>query len=193
MTARVCSITAGSAAIFRYRPAFAGHRNLFLIQRFSNGRISDLRNMTCTTFRCPNYARSGRRRTPGRTSGGARPSVARVSGGRRQIYSLPTETRKAPAPISTGLRMTPVSLLTAVGRFLITSFRRAPPEPRPKCDRVHFKQKIRPTPWRIWNSATFGRSTISAGDRWICDVGNQGINNVPIITLYISLHITYGK
>ena len=85
MTAGVCSITAGSAAIFRDRPAFAGHRNLFLIQRFSNGRISDLRNMTCTNFRCPNYARSGRRRTPDRTPGGARPSVARVSGGRRQL------------------------------------------------------------------------------------------------------------
>ena len=73
--------------------------------------------------------------------------------------------------ISTGLCTTPVSLLTGAGRFLITSFRRAPPEPRPKCDRVHFKQKICSTPWRIWNSATFGRSTISAGDRWICDVG----------------------
>ena len=163
MTAGVCSITAASAAIFRDRPAFAGHRNLFLIQGFSNGWISDLRNMTCTNFRCAIYARSGRRRTPGRTSGGARPSVARVSGGRQ----LPTETRKAPALISTGLRTTPVSLLTGAGRFLITSFRRAPPEPRPKCDRVHFKQKIRSTPWRIWNSATFGRSTISAGDRWI--------------------------
>ena len=83
MTAGVCSITAGSAAIFRDRPAFAGHRNLFLIQRFSNGRISDLRNMTCTYFRCPIYASSGRRRTPGRTSGGARarPSVGRVSAG----------------------------------------------------------------------------------------------------------------
>ena len=148
MTAGVCSITAGSAAIFRDRPAFAGHRNLFLIQRFSNGRISDLRNMTCTNFRCPIYARSGRRRTPGRTSGGARMNVARVSGGRRQIYYLPTETRKAPAPISTGLRTTPVSLLTGAGRILITSFRRAPPEPRPKCDRVHFKQKLRSTPWR---------------------------------------------
>ena len=86
MTADVCSITVGSAAIFRDRPAFAGHRNLFLIQRFSNGRIVDLRNMTCTNFRCPIYARSGCRRTPGRTSGGARPSVARVSGGRRQIF-----------------------------------------------------------------------------------------------------------
>ena len=79
MTAGVCLITAGSAAIFRDRPAFVGHRNLFLIQRFSNGRISDLRNMTCINFRCPIYARSGRRRTPGRTSGGARSSVARVS------------------------------------------------------------------------------------------------------------------
>ena len=73
MTAGVCSITAGSAAIFRDRPAFAGHRNLFLIQRFSNGRISDLRNMMCTNFRCPIYARSGRRRTPDRTLGGASP------------------------------------------------------------------------------------------------------------------------
>ena len=35
--AGVCSITAGSTAIFRDRPAFAGHRNLFLIQRFSIG------------------------------------------------------------------------------------------------------------------------------------------------------------
>ena len=77
MTAGVFSISAGSAAIFRDRPAFAGHRNLFLIQRFSNGRISDLRNMTCTNFRCPIYSRSGRRRTPGRTSGGTRPSVGR--------------------------------------------------------------------------------------------------------------------
>ena len=149
MTAGVCSITAGSATIFRDRPAFAGHRNLFLIQRFSNGRISDLRNMTCTNFRCPIYARSGR----------------------RQIYSLPTETRKAPTPISTGLRTTPISLLTGAGRFLITSFRRAPPEPRPKCDRVHFYPKKCLTPWQIWYSPTFGRSTISAGDHWICDVG----------------------
>ena len=127
--------------------------------------------MTCTNFRCPIFARIGCRRMPGRTSGGARPSVDRVSGGRRQIYLLPTETRKAPAPISTGLRTTPVSLMPGAGRFLITSFRRTPPEPRLKCDRVHFKQKICSTPWRIWNLATFGRSTISARDRWICDVG----------------------
>ena len=79
MTAGVCLITAGNAAIFRDRPAFAGHRNFFLIQRFSNGRISDLRNMTCTNFRCPIYPRSGRRRTLGRTSGGARPGVRRAS------------------------------------------------------------------------------------------------------------------
>ena len=72
MTAGVCSITAGSAVIFRDRPAFAGHRNLFLIQRFSNGRISDLRNMTCTNFRCPIYARSGRRAEPARASPGCR-------------------------------------------------------------------------------------------------------------------------
>ena len=39
MTAGVCSITAGSAAIFRDRPTFAGHRNLLLIQRFSNGEF----------------------------------------------------------------------------------------------------------------------------------------------------------
>ena len=151
MTAGVCSITAGSAAIFRDRPAFAGHRNLFLIQRFSNGRISDLRNMTCTNFRCPIYARSRRWAS---------------------TDLLITDWNSEGArPISTGLCTTPVSLLTGAGRFLITSFRRAPPEPRPKCDRVHFKQNICSTPWRIWNLAMFGRSTISAGDRWICDVG----------------------
>ena len=75
MTAGVCSITAGSAAILGDRPAFAGHQNLFLIQRFSNGRISDLKNMTCPNFRCSIYASSGRRRTPGRTSGGVRAST----------------------------------------------------------------------------------------------------------------------
>ena len=79
-------------------------------------------------------------------------------------------------PISTGLRTTPVSLLTGAGRFLITSFRRAPPEPSPKYDMQGTFQakKIRSTPWRIWNSATFGRSTISAGDSWVCDVGIIG-------------------
>ena len=68
-------LTAGSAAIFRDRPAFAGRRNLFLIQRFSNGRISDLRNMTCTHFRCPIYATSGRRRTPGQDDGRSPPET----------------------------------------------------------------------------------------------------------------------
>ena len=150
MTAGVCSTTAGSAAIFRDRPAFAGHRNLFLIQRFSNGRISDLRNMTSTNFRCPIYARSGRRRTPGRTPGGARPSVAGCRAGVDRFTNYrPKLGRRPPAPISTGLRTTPVSLLTGAGRFLITICRRVPPEPRPKCDRVHFKHKIRSTPWRI--------------------------------------------
>ena len=42
---------------------------------------------------------------------------------------------------------------------------RAPPEPRPKCDRVDFWRNIRSTPWRIWISATFWRSTNSARDR----------------------------
>ena len=77
MTAGVCSITAGSAAIFRDRPAFAGHRNLFLIQRFSNGRISDLRNMTCTNFRCPIYANA--RQDVGLSPPERRPGVGRAS------------------------------------------------------------------------------------------------------------------
>ena len=69
--------------------------------------------------------------------------------------------------MSSGLRPTPVCLLTGAW-WLVHS---APPEPRPKCDRVHFKQKIRSTPCRVWNPATFGRSTNLAGNRWICDVG----------------------
>ena len=80
----VCPITAGSAAIFRDRTAFAGQLNLFLIQRFSNGRNSDLRNMTCKNFRCPIYARSGRRAEPAWASPGVstdllyRPGFARL-------------------------------------------------------------------------------------------------------------------
>ena len=150
LTAGVCSITAGSAAIFRDRPAFAGHRNLFLIQRFSNGRISDLRNMLRPNL----YVLFMRGADVGWSPPERGPGVNRFTNYRLKLGRCPT----------------PVSLLTGAGRFLITSFRRAPPEPRPKCDRVHFKQKIRLTPWRIWNSPTFGRSTISAGDRWICDV-----------------------
>ena len=92
MTAGVCSITAGSAVIFRDRPAFAGHRNLFLIQRFSNGRISDLRNMTCTNFKYMSYLCEERpERHPGvgrastdllstdRNAEGARPYIERAS------------------------------------------------------------------------------------------------------------------
>ena len=126
--------------------------------------------MTCTNFRCPIYPRSGRpedaRQDVGRSPPGCQAGVDRFTNYRPKLG-------KAPAPISTGLRTTPISLLTGTGagRFLITSFRRAPPEPRPKCERVHFKQKIRSTPWQIWYSATFGRSTILAGERWICDVG----------------------
>ena len=89
MTAGVCSITAGSAAIFRDRPAFAGHRNLFLIQRFSNGRISDLRNMTCTNFRCPIYVRSGRRAEPARASPGCQAGVDRFTNYRSKLGRRP--------------------------------------------------------------------------------------------------------
>ena len=48
----------------------------------------------------------------------------------------PPPPRRPPLYRPSGLRTTPVSLLTGARRFLITSFRRAPPEPRPKCDRV---------------------------------------------------------
>ena len=109
----------------------------------------------------------GRQQDVGRSPPERCPGVGRAS----TDLLITDQNSEGARPISTGLRTTPVSLLTGAGRFLITSFRRAPPEPRPKCDRAHFKQKIRSTPWRIWNSATFGRSTISAGDRWICDVG----------------------
>ena len=102
---------------------------------------------------------------PCRQDVGRSPPERRLSVDRFTNYR--PQTRKAPAPISTGFCTIPVCLLTGAGRFLITRFRRAPPEPRPKCDRANFKQKIRSTPWRIPNSATFGRSTISAGDRWI--------------------------
>ena len=94
-------------------------------------------------------------------------AVGRVLGEHRQTYWLLTETRTGPANMSSELRPTPVSVLTGAGRLV----QRAPLELRPKCDRVDFKHKICSTPGRMWNSATFGRSTNSAGDRWICDVG----------------------
>ena len=104
---------------------------------------------------------------------GCRPSVGRVLGEHRQTYWLLTESRTAPAHMPSELRPTPVSVLTGAGRLV----QRALPELRPKCDRVDFKNKIRSTPGRMWNSATFGRFTNSAGDRWICDVGITNVAN----------------
>ena len=156
MTAGVCSITAGSAAIFRDRPAFAGHRNLFLIQRFSNGRISDLRNMTCTNFRCPIYARSGRWAEPARASPGCRAGVD------RWFTNYRPKLGRRPPLYRPGFARLPIVYWRAPGDFWSLVFEGHRPSP---------VQNVRSTPWRIWNSATFGRSTISAGDRWICDVG----------------------
>ena len=106
----------------------------------------------------------GRRAEPARASPGCRAGVNRFTNYRPKLGRRPPLYRPSFARL-------PLVYWRVARRFLITSFRRAPPEPCPKCDRVHFKQKICSTPWRIWNSATFGRSTISAGDRWICDVG----------------------
>ena len=114
MTAGVCLIPAGSGTIFRDRPAFAGHRNLLLIQRFSNGRILDLRNMTCTNFRCPIYARSGCRMMPGRTSGGARPSIARMPD--RFTNYRPTLGRRPPL-YRPGFARRPLVYWQALGDF----------------------------------------------------------------------------
>ena len=109
----------------------------------------------------------GRRQAVVRTLPGCWSSVGRMLGEHPQTYWLLTESGKAPTHMSSELRPTPVSVLTGAERLV----QRAPPEFRPKCDRVDFKHKIRSTPGRMWNSATFGRSTNSAGDRWICDVG----------------------
>ena len=53
----------------------------------------------------------------------------------RQTYWLLTESRTAPAHMSSELRPTHVSVLTGAGRLV----QRAPPELRPKCDRVDFE------------------------------------------------------
>ena len=130
MTAGVCSITAGSAAIFRDRLAFAGHRNLFLIQRFSNGRISDLRNMTCTNFRCPIYARSGRRRTPGRTS--AEPAWASSPGCRAGVDRLTNNRPKLgrrPPLYRPGFARLPLVYWRAPGDFWSLVFEGHRPSP----------------------------------------------------------------
>ena len=48
---------------------------------------------------------------------------------------------RRPSLYRPGFARLPFSLLTGTGRFLITSFRRAQPEPRPKCDRVYISSK----------------------------------------------------
>ena len=93
MTVGVCSITitAGSAANFTDRPAFAGHRNLFLIQRFSNGHISDLRNMTCTNFRYMSYLCKERTSEDARQDVGRSPPERRLGFGRASTDLLNTD------------------------------------------------------------------------------------------------------
>ena len=105
----------------------------------------------------------GRRQTVGRSLLGCRPGVGRASADLLIVDRI----SDGAGPYVERARLTHVSVLTGAGRLV----QRASPELHPKCDRVDFKQKIRSTPGRIWNSATFGRSTNSAGDSWICDVG----------------------
>ena len=104
----------------------------------------------------------GRRQDVGRSLPGCRPRVGRAS----TALLIIARNSTALAHMSSELLPTPVSVLTGTGRLV----QRGPSELRPKCDRVDFKRKIRSTPWRMWNTATFGRSTNSAGDRWICDI-----------------------
>ena len=74
----------------------------------------------------------------GRSPRERRPGVGRVS----TDWLITDRNSEGARPyIDRAFHSNPVSLLTGAGRFLITSFRRAPPEPRPKCDRVHFKPK----------------------------------------------------
>ena len=181
MTARVCSITAGSAAIFRDRPAFAGHRNLFLMQRFSNGRISDLRNMTCTNFRCPIYARSGRRVEPARASPGCRAGVDRFNNYRPKLGRRPPVYRP-------GFARLPLDYRRAPGDFWSLVFEGQRPSPVQNVTGYISSKKIRSIPWRIWNSATFERSTISAGDRWICDLGIMLPFHCQTLRLFCTLY-----
>ena len=61
-----------------------------------------------------------------------RPGVGRASS-----IDRPIDRNSDTANMSSGLRSTPVSVLTGAGRLV----QRAPPEPRPKCDRVDFRQK----------------------------------------------------
>ena len=117
-------------------------------------------------------------------------------GGRRQdggrIHWSLTETRTATAHMPNGLRPTPVSVLTGAGRLV----QRAPPESRPKCDRVDFRRNIRSTPWRIWISATFWRFTNSVGDSWICDLVGIIVNTLPVMIwlhLMRNVHFRFRK
>ena len=127
-----------------------------------------LQEAPCTSRYTSRYAAThirGRRQDVGRSLPKCPPGVGRAStdlliidrnldGARPYVERASPDSRHARIP---------VSLLTGAGRFV----QRAPPT----CARVDFKRKIRSTPWRIWNSAIFGRSTNSAGDRWMCDVG----------------------
>ena len=134
MTAGVCSITAGSAAIFRDRPAFAGHRNLFLIQRFSNGRISDLRNMTCTNVRCRIYSRSGRRTEPARER---RPGVGRAS----TDLLITDRNSEGARPYRPGFARLPLVYWRAPGDFWSLVFEGHRPSPVQNVTGYIFKQK----------------------------------------------------
>ena len=77
----------------------------------------------------------GRRQAVGWSLPGCRLTPGRVLGEHQQTYWLLTESQTAPAHMSSKLRPTHVSVLTGAGRLV----QRAPPELRPKCDRVDFE------------------------------------------------------
>ena len=92
-------------------------------------------------IRSPIYARSGRRRRragrraePARASPGCRAGVDRFTNYRPKLGRRPPLYRP-------GFARLPLVYGRGAGRFLITSFRRAPPEPRPKCDRYISSKK----------------------------------------------------
>ena len=137
------------------------------------------------SYLCEERTSEDARQDVGRSPPERRPGVVRAS---TDLLLTDRNSEGAHAPLyRPGFSRLPLVYWRAPGDFWSLVFERAPPEPRPKCDRVHFKQKICSTPWRIWNSATFGRSTITAGDRWICDVG---IRNSVVRKFFIRMIIS---
>ena len=110
-----------------------------------------------------------------RTSEDARQDVGRSPPERRPVVDRFTNYRpklgRRPPLYRPSFARLPLVYWRAPGDFWSLVFEGHRPSPVQNVTGYISSKKNNSTPWRIWHSATFGRSTISAGDRWICDVG----------------------